>query len=177
MGAKKQLKELNEELDTSFGEVSKGFDHVNGRIDSWAVAHRDFRREFNELRDELATNGVVRDLRKLEKAQAAFERQTLAFMERIDAQFAELGTNGVATQINNLTREVFYGRKEEDSSPVVRAMYAAAGVEPIEAVTLAGKVEAIVNHLGLDITVKPQEVIEAKVEVKKKPVAKKKGRR
>ena len=176
MGAKKQIKELNADLDESFKNVGIGFDDVHRRINSWAHQHRAVRNEFNELRDELATNGVVRDLRKLEKAHAEFERQTVAFMDSVDARFAELGTNGVATQINNLTREVFKDKKEE-SSPITRVMYAMAGAEAPASVTLAGKVEAIIEHLGLDISVKPQEVTPAKVEVKKKPVTKKKGRR
>jgi len=177
MGAKKELKQLNEDLDQSFGEVQNGFNHVNSRIDAWARQHREFRNEFNELREELATNGVIRDIRKLEKAHAAFERQTLAFMDSVDARFQELGTNGMATQVNNLTKEVFYARKDAKASSVERVMYAMAGVDLGEEPTLAGKVDAIMTHLGLDVTVKPQQVIEAKLEVKKTAPAKKKGRR
>lgn len=180
MSTKKKLEALDRDLDQSFANVKTDVNDINNRIDGWARTHRQLNAEFHELRDELATNGVVRDLRKVEKAQAAFEKQTLAFMEHVSSEFARLDNNGVASQINNLTNEVFKDRKKVKSDTMSSLIAYFVGPEAtvtVEEPTLAGKVDAIVQYLGLDLTVKPQEVTPAKVEVKKKPVAKKKGRR
>ena len=135
--------------------------------------HNNLAEDFYELRDEIATNGVVRDLRKLEKAHEELKTHTANLIMEHDRQLADLGRNGVATAINKLNAEVFADKKSGKYS----LFEALAGVKPSQDVTLAGKVDAIIAHLGIDVTVTPKEVIESKVEVKKKPVAKKKGRR
>lgn len=171
MSTKKKLQQLDEDLDGSFNNVKIDIDNLGGRIDRWAT-------QFGELRNELATNGVVRDLRKLEKASENFERAVSSEIEKMYSRFAELESNGVATQINNLTREVFKDKKGVPRSGLEKVMYAMAGVDLGQEVTLAGKVDAIIKHLGLEITVKPEEVIKSEVVIKKVAAPKKKaGRR
>jgi len=180
--AKKQLKQLNDDLDESFANVGAGFNDVNGRIDAWARQHRAFRAEFNELREELATNGVIRDLRKVEKIASGIIGQQKDLMEYVERRFSELDTNGVATAINKLNKEIFGAQKEQEQkegylmTSLMRHLSGGEYAAPAEA-TLAGKVDAIIEHLGIDVTIKPQEVIKAKVVAKKKAPAKKKGRR
>lgn len=137
------------------------------------INHNNLAEDFYELRDEIATNGVVRDLRKLEKAHEELKTHTVNLIMEHDRQLADLGRIGVATAINKLDKEVFNNKKSSKFSFIEML----AGVEPSNDVTLAGKVDAIIEHLGLDISVTRREVVEPKVEVKKKPVAKKKGRR
>lgn len=132
--------------------------------------HNRLAEDFSELRDEIATNGVVRDLRNLEKQHA-----NLA--DHVSSEFNNLGRNGVATAINRLQREVLTDKQEEQSSGMTRAFMAALGTEPHLEPTLKGKVDAIVAHLGLDIQVQPEEVIKAKIVTKKVAAPKKKGRR
>lgn len=130
--------------------------------------------DFEELRDELATNGVVRDLRKLEREFRELRQHTATMITEHDRQFDELGRNGVATAINKLNAEIFGERKEGKFDLFERL----AGAPEQQDVTLAGKVDAIVAHLGLDIQVQPKEVIPAKVVTTKvKTVTKKKGRK
>ncbi len=137
------------------------------------INHNNLANDFYELREELATNGVVRDLRKLEREFRELRQHTATMITEHDRQFRELETNGVATAINALNAEVF-----KDKKVAKRTIFEApAGVPESQDVTLAGKVDAIIEHLGIDVAVKPQEVTPSKVEVKRKPVAKKKGRR
>lgn len=93
--------------------------------------------------------------------------------EEFDKLQEELSTNGVATAINKLNAEVFKDRKEPNIGRFTEIMYAMNGVEMGEEPTLAGKVDAILEHLGLDVTVKPEEVKEAKIVAKKRKTTKK----
>lgn len=144
-------------------------DFVNGIV----INHNDLASDFMELRDEIATNGVVRDLRKLEREFRELRQHTATMVTEHDRQLEELGRNGVATAINKLNQEVFKDKKSSKFGFIEML----AGVEPSNDVTLAGKVDAIIEHLGLDISVTRREVVEPKVEVKKKPAPKKKGRK
>ncbi len=139
--------------------------------------HNQLAKDFVELRDEIATNGVVRDLRKLEKSHAELVKHTSVLITDHDEQLANLKVNGVATAINRLQREVLTDKQEEQSNGFTRAFMAGMGVAPQLEPTLKGKVDAIVAHLGLDIQVQPEEVIKAKIVTKKVATPKKKGRR
>lgn len=139
--------------------------------------HNALANDFYELREEIATNGVVRDLRKLEKGHEELVRHTSVLITDHDEQLANLKVNGVATAINRLQREVLTDKQEEQTNGFTRAMMAGMGVEPQLEPTLKGKVDAIVAHLGLDIQVQPEEVIKAKIVTKKVATPKKKGRR
>lgn len=144
--------------------------------------HNDLSHDFYELREELATNGVVRDLRKAEKEI----KQLRVIIENVDqfvvTKFNELHTNGVATAINKLNKEVFETKKDRKSNRWdVGLLSAILKKEPMpQDATLAGKVDAIIAHLGLEVTVEPEKktVVPAKaVATKVKAPAKKKGRR
>jgi len=98
---------------------------------------------------------------------------------------SEIATNGVVSSVNKLNAEVFNNKKEVKNNTMSQLadFYARFSGFPgsrvtTEEATLAGKVDAIIAHLGLDVTVKPKEVLEAKVVAKKVPTPKKKaGRR
>lgn len=128
-----------------------------------------------ELEEEIATNGVVRDLRKLEKSVAAVQEGLAGYREYTEEQFDKLQSNGVATAINRLNKEVFKAEKEDTGNILSWSLYRELGIEAPKSPTLAGKVDAIVEHLGLDLKVKPEEVTPSKVIAKKKTVSKKKG--
>ena len=111
-----------------------------GRIDNWVVQHRDLRAEFNELRDELATNGV-------------------------------------ATAINRLNEQVF-GQSTQKGSNIERAILAMNGVEPRQEASLAAKVDAIIEHLGIEVNVEPEKVVKTPAKVVAKKVKQtKKGKK
>lgn len=142
--------------------------------------------DFYELREELATNGVVRDLRKAQKEIAQLRGIIENVDQRVVEKFKELHTNGVATAINKLNAEVFKDRKEKrfsneeggyDLVGLMMSHFNRGSAEAPQEPTLLGKVDAIVEHLGLDLDVQPEEVKKAKVVAKRKPAAKKKGRR
>ena len=142
--------------------------------------HNNLSEDFEELRDELATNGVVRDLRKaekeIEKLHGVIEDVNKFVVDRLN----ELNTNGVATAIDKLNEEVFSNNKAHrgegwDTRSLVSML--TGGPTP-QYPTLAGKVDAIIAHLGIDVSVKPKEVTPAQVVTTKvKAPAKKKGRK
>lgn len=163
------------------------FDNLVAFLNTIITAnHNALAADFYELRDELATNGVVRDLRKAQKEILQLRGIIENVDQRVVEKFKELHTNGVATAINKLNAEVFKDRKakrfsnEEGGYDLVGLMMSHFGANKGEApqeATLLGKVDAIVEHLGLDLDVQPEEVKKAKVVAKRKPVTKKKGRR
>lgn len=178
LNTKQMLASLSTELvehvdDTteSFENVSKDVKWLSGRIDNWA-------RQFKELRDELATNGVVRDLRKLQKEHKELVAAQMSLLDLVETRFSQLETNGVATSINELNREVFGTQKDKKGGIFSASLLRAVGAEDAIAreATLAGKVDAIIEHLGLDLTIQPATSTPSKVVAKKKPTAKKKRR-
>lgn len=138
---------------------------------------QELKSDFYELRDEIATNGVVRDLRKLEKRLANTQEDNLEKVAQIEElkhelkNFKrELGTNGVATAINELRKEVNGSTKEVViSNPFleIKSLYgfSESSETPVEP-TLKGKVDAIVQHLGLEFDAQPAKKTGPKVKVK-----------
>ena len=163
------LKKLVRDLNDNFRGIGDEFDGVNQRIDEL----NQFKRKFYELRDEIATNGVVRDLIKLRKDHEVLRDNTSIVVRDLYHKFDDLEHNGVATSINRLNAEVFGEKTSGDTSAFYRAMYAMPDVEPAQKVTLRGKLDAVIEHLGIDVSVKPREVIESKIVTKKVKTAKK----
>ena len=163
------FKKLVNDLNDNFRGIGEEFDGVHQRIDEF----NQFKKEFYELRDEIATNGVVRDLVKLRKDHEELRRNTTIVVQDFYRKFEDLGHNGVATAINKLNAEVFGEKTDGGKSSFERAMYTMADAEPAEKVTLRGKLDAVIQHLGLDISVKPRHVEEAKIVAKKVKTAKK----
>jgi hypothetical protein len=86
-----------------------------------------------------------------------------------------LHTNGVASSIKELRQEVFKDRKVETKYQMYGNMFGMT-IDAFAEPTLAGKVSAILDHLNLNVEVKPREVKESKT-VAKKVTTKKKGRK
>ena len=170
MFLRREVKKLDEDVTQSFKNVRRdieflidGFDSAHERADS---AHR----IAESIEEEIATNGVVRDIRDLQKRVAFLEDEN-----------QKLKTNGVATAIEELNNEVFKTRKEKKDNtrtylPPYLFYIGSAAPKKTEEATLAGKVDAIIAHLGLDVKVKPEEKTEAKV-IAKKVTTKKKGKK
>lgn len=166
------IKEIVEDANKGFDVISDDFKKVSSRIDEWSRLHGLLAEDVRELKEELATNGVVSRLAALRREFNELRRHTVTLITEHDKQLSELSRNGVATAINKLNTEVF-GKKKEGKYSMFQ--WAPQGEVPQEA-TLAGKVDAIIEHLGLDLTVKPAEQIPEKVVAKRK-VTRKKGRR
>ena len=98
-------------------------------------------------------------------------RERVAHVEK---ELDRIQTNGVATAIDKLNREVFKKIKETNSTFGFVSSYFAGEPLPKEP-TLAAKVDAIIDYLGLEINVEPErvETLLAKVKAKKT----KKGRK
>ena len=163
------FKKLVNDLNDNFRGIGEEFDGVHQRIDEF----NQFKKEFYELRDEIATNGVVRDLIKLRKDHEVLRDNTSIVVRDLYHKFDDLEHNGVATSINKLNAEVFDKKVDGDTSSINRAIYAMVDVEPAQKVTLRGKLDAVIEHLGIDVSVKPREVIESKIVTKKVKTAKK----
>lgn len=170
---KSKVSRLRKEVTEAFGRVA---DDVDAVIDN----HNHLEAQFFALEDEIATNGVVRDIRQLQKENKTLRDALEGLRGLVEDRFKESETNGVATAINKLNDEVF--KKEKDGKhghDIITGMYdwewdwGEALSEP----TLAGKVDAILEHLKLDVEIKPEEVTKAKPVAKKKPTTKKKGKR
>ena len=89
-----------------------------------------------------------------------------------DEKFDGLNHNGVATAINKLNAEVLSDRKKADITHLQYLM----GLEAYEP-TLAGKVDAIVKHLGLEFNITEESKTPSEVVSKKKAPAKKKDKK
>ena len=193
-----QLATMQDEIIKQYNVIADDYIRLKRHISNnglWGMVKK-LRAEFDELRGhtavivtehdrkfrELASNGVVRDLRKAEKRIAALESELERISEYVSEEFTRLENNGVATSINKLNAEVFNDKKEVETPFKGARSFAHMLLgdydvtEVSEEATLAGKVDAIIEHLGLDVTVKPQEIKEAKVTAKKVST-KKKGRR
>ena len=172
MFLRRKFKDMDDNTTQSFENVASDMDFVLDRIEDANDRISATNNEFYALRDELATNGVVSDIRQVQRELKALQDDYYRFRQELDS-------NGVATAINKLRTEVFGKRKAKknnDFATMMMSIYSGEVVQPEEEATLAGKVDAIIEHLGLDVTVKPEEVSEAKVVAKRK-VTKKKGRR
>ena len=92
-------------------------------------------------------------------------RERVAHVEK---KLDRIQTNGVATAIDKLNREVF--KKTKPTGDRYKMIMSSLFKEefPQEA-TLSAKVDAIIDHLGLEIKVEPErvETLPAKVKVKK----------
>ena len=95
--------------------------------------------------------------------EALFDR-VRALEDRMD----KLDTNGVATAINKLNKEVF--EKTKPTSDHYKLIWGKMWGETIpQEATLSAKVDAIIDHLKLEIKVEPARVTQtpAKVSAKK----------
>ena len=92
-------------------------------------------------------------------------RERVAHVEK---ELDQIQTNGVAIAINKLNQEVF--QKTKPTGDRYKMIMGNLFKEefPQEA-TLSAKVDAIIDHLGLEINVEPErvETLPAKVEAKK----------
>ncbi len=141
------------------------------------VSFSNVKRDFNDLHKTLGglkkfVGGAYGKLvGKIRGIQAEYE----ALHSYVDGRFKEIDNNGVATAINKLNAEVFKNEKEGqvlfNPYSFLRGVASESQQEP----TLAGKVEAILEYLKLDVNVAPEQVKKAKPVAKK--IATKKGRR
>lgn len=166
---------LKNKLASMDKELEGAFENVATDITTLMDWHRDLLDRYESLEDELATNGVVRDLRKLEKENETLRNALSGLSEFVHEKFDQIETNGVARSIGRLNEEVFEEQKEDRSLAFLNSFtswsFGGVGERPVEP-TLAGKVDAIVEYLGLDVSVKEKSVTPSKVVAKK---SKKKG--
>lgn len=78
-------------------------------------------------------------------------------VDRVEKELNKIQTNGVATSINKLNQEVFKKVKETNRMFDFASYYITGEPMPKE-VTLAAKVDAIVEHLGLKFNVEAEKV-------------------
>ena len=84
--------------------------------------------------------------------EALFDR-----VRNLESEMDKLATNGVATAINKLNREVFEKVKETNSKFGFWSSYFSGEPLPKEP-TLAAKVDAIVEYLGLKLGVEAESI-------------------
>lgn len=116
-----------------------------------------------KLRDDLETHRkqTTDSINQLRGDVEEFRRA----ISSLNAGFEKLATNGVATAVNKLNAEVFQESKK--SGTLADSWFTAYGIEYPEVATLAGKVNAIIDYLGLDLKVEPKEIKESKIVAKK----------
>lgn len=86
----------------------------------------------------------------------------------VEHELDKLSTNGIATAINKLNQEVF--KKTKPTGDRYKMIMSSLFKEEFsQEATLSAKVDAIIDHLGLEIKVEPErvETLPAKVKVKK----------
>lgn len=172
----KRINKMEDELNENFKAAHNHTSFVEKHLHGLADAHNQLCDDFEELKKEIETNGVVRDLRKLEKRLNSLENGIQGMLGAVESRFNDLNSNGVAGAINKLNAEVFGTRKSPETSLLEKLMRYESGDDEQEVATLAGKVDAIIAHLGVDVTVQPEETKPAEVVAKKKPAQKKRRR-
>lgn len=89
-------------------------------------------------------------------------------VDRVEKELDKIQTNGVATAINKLNKEVF--EKTKPTGDQYKLIWGKMWGETIpQEATLSAKVDAIIDHLKLEIKVEPERVMQtpAKVSAKK----------
>lgn len=89
-------------------------------------------------------------------------------VNRVEKELDKIQTNGVATAINKLNKEVF--GKTKPTGDYYKLIWGKMWGETIpQEATLSAKVDAIIDHLKLEIKVEPERVTQtpAKVSAKK----------
>lgn len=89
-------------------------------------------------------------------------------VNRVEKELDKIQTNGVATAINKLNKEVF--EKTKPTGDYYKLIWGKMWGETIpQEATLSAKVDAIIDHLKLEIKVEPERVTQtpAKVLAKK----------
>lgn len=89
-------------------------------------------------------------------------------VDRVEKELGKIQTNGVATAINKLNKEVF--EKTKPTGDHYKIIWGKMWGETIpQEATLSAKVDAIIDHLKLEIKVEPERVTQtpAKVSAKK----------
>lgn len=89
-------------------------------------------------------------------------------VNRVEKELDKIQTNGVATAINKLNKEVF--EKTKPTGDYYKLIWGKMWEETIpQEATLSAKVDAIIDHLKLEIKVEPERVTQtpAKVSAKK----------
>lgn len=78
-------------------------------------------------------------------------------MDHVEKELYKIQTNGVATAVNKLNKEVFEKVKETNSKFGFWCNYFSGGPLPKEP-TLAAKIDAIVEYLGLKLGVEAESI-------------------
>ena len=89
-------------------------------------------------------------------------------VDRVEKELDKIQTNGVATAINKLNKEVF--EKTKPTGDYYKLIWGKMWGETIpQEATLSAKVDAIIDYLKLEIKVEPERVTQtpAKMSVKK----------
>ena len=145
--------------------------HINDVI---VEQFNDLEADYTRLKRHISNNGLWRAVKELKESVGALRQLVLVHNDKLN----DLETNGVATAINNLNKEVF-GETKNTGSGMERIMANMAGFDLGVEPTLAAKVDAIIEHLGIEVSATPAKVTEtpAKVSVKKAKKTTKKGRK
>lgn len=92
-------------------------------------------------------------------------------VRNLESEMDKLATNGVATAIDKLNKEVFEKTKPtDDHYKLIRSKMWGETI-PQEA-TLSAKVDAIIDHLKLEIKVEPERVTQTPAKVSAKKIKK-----
>ena len=152
------------QLDTMQDEIIK---QHNGLVD-----------DYTRLKRHISNNGLWGMVKKLRAEFDELRGHTAVMVTEHDRQLRELENNGVATAINRLNEQVF-GQSTQKGSNIERVLLAMNGVEPRQEASLAAKVDAIIEHLGIEVNVEPEKVVKtpAKIVAKKVKKTTKKGRK
>lgn len=166
-------------------QTKESFKGVASDIMQLAVMQDEIIERYNGLADDYArlkrhisNNGLWGVVKKLRAEFEELRGHTAVMITEHDRQLRELETNGVATAINRLNEEVF-GKSKQTSSGLERVTLSMKGISPREEATLAAKVDAIIEHLGIEVNVEPEKVVKtpAKIVAKKVKKTTKKGRK
>lgn len=161
-------------------ETEDNFQGAAGDIIFLDTEHRRLAKEHNKLvadysrlKNHISNNGLWGTVKQLVKRVEEMHMYQTNMANRIQ----ELDTNGVATAINKLNEQVF-GQSVEKGSTIERVLLAMNGIDARQEPSLAAKVDAIIAHLGIEVSVEPEKVVKtpAKI-VAKKVKTTKKGRR
>ena len=125
--------------------------------------------DYIRLKRHISNNGLWGMVKKLRAEFDELRGHTAVVITEHDRQLSELESNGVATAINRLNEQVF-GQSAQKGSNIERVLFAMSGVEPRQEASLAAKVDAIIEHLGIEVTVEPEKVVKTPTKIVTKKV-------
>lgn len=158
----RRMESIDASVGIGFSRVNFDIKHINSRISNLISNHSELLSSFNRLRKHFSELNVAKRLKALEEEQLEL-RRAINVSSQVSSTESET--------VKRLKSEVFGKQKDSESvfwnsNRMMNLLYG-QDLEVAQEPTLAGKVDAIIEHLGIDVSVQPEKTTASKVIVNK----------